>query len=136
MLPGKYHPEDDHIHVFPQDYPLPAPKPQFVRVSDWPQTQIIQRNRKPLSGFSPAGENLSETPEVSRPEPRTVENPFQQRLQQSRQEDRLGKVATGLTEEASIVLSESKKELRDQDVGDKKLADRSDTNQAMRMWLE
>ena len=104
MLPGKYHPEDDHIHVFPEDYPPPAPQPQFVRISDWPQTQIIQRDWKPLSGFSPAGENLGETPEVSRPEPRTVENPFQQRLQQSRQEDHLG----GLTEEVSIVLLESK----------------------------
>jgi len=109
MLPGKYHPEDDHIHVFPKDYPLAGPQSQFVRVRDWPQTQIIQRNWKPLSGFSPAGENLGETPEVSRPGPRTVENPFQQRLQQSRQEDRLGKVATGLAEETSIVLSESKK---------------------------
>jgi len=98
--------------VFPKDYPLPAPQAEFVRVSDWPQTQIIQRNWKPLSGFSPAGENLSETPEVSRPEPRTVEHPFQQRLQQSGQEDRLGIVATGLIDEVSIVLLESKRASR------------------------
>jgi hypothetical protein len=67
MLPGEYHPEDDHINVFPQSYALTAAQSKLEGVFNGSQPEVIQRDCKPLPGFSRASVNLWDTAEIRQP---------------------------------------------------------------------